>query len=394
LKPLFKFASVLLLLGSAALAQQGRIYGGDGNWSQEISGSLNAVKNLRVKVDIGSVHVQGGSQQGISYTVVNHSYSSSESKARREFDNYKITAYVRGDTAWIVGDWEGGRPHRFSGEFNVSVPRAMDEVKIETDGGTVSTTDIAGRVHAESGGGSLHLDAIGGAVYAETGGGSIEVGKVDSDVSLHTGGGSIRVESAKGKVEAESGGGSITVMSGMQGAELQTGGGSIELQNCNGGVKAETGGGSIDLGNVGGPAELSTGGGSIHLTSAKGRVRAETGGGTIELMGVPSAHAETGAGSIEAKFIPSGEQEDSSLETSAGDITVYLAPNLHISIRASIEVANGHRISSDFPEIKISSEGGDYGPKTFTAEGNLNGGGPVLKVQTETGDISFRRVSH
>lgn len=394
MRPLFKFASVLLLLVSGAFAQQGRIYGGDGNWSQEIAGSLNAVKNLRVKVDIGSVHVQGGSQQGISYTVINHSYSSSESRARREFDNYKISAYVRGDTAWIVGDWEGGRPRRFSGEFNVSVPRAMDEVKIETDGGTVSTTDIAGRVHAESGGGSLHLDGIGGAVYAETGGGSIEVGKVDSDVSLHTGGGSIRVESAKGKVEAESGGGSITVVSGMQGAELQTGGGSIELQNCNGGVKAETGGGSIDLGNVGGPAELSTGGGSIHLSSAKGRVRAETGGGTIELLGVPSAHAETGAGSIEAKFIPSGQREDSSLETSAGDITVYLAPNLSISIRASIEVANGHRISSDFPEIKISSEGGDYGPKTFTAEGNLNGGGPVLKVQTETGDISFRRVSH
>ena len=390
----FKFAFVLLLLASAAFAQQGRIYGEDGNWSQEITGSLAAVKNLHVKVDIGSVHVQGGSQQGISYNVRNHSYSPSESRARREFDNYKITAYVRGDTAWIVGDWEGGRPRRFSGEFNISVPRAMDDVKIETDGGTVSTTSITGRVHAESGGGSLHLDDIGGSVYAETGGGSIEVGKVDSDVSLHTGGGSIHVDSAKGRIQAESGGGSVTVISGMQGAELQTGGGSIQLQNCNGGVKVETGGGSIDLGNIGGPAELSTGGGSIHLASAKGRVRAETGGGTIELLGVPSAHAETGAGSIEVKLIASGERNDSSLETSAGDITVYLDPSLKISVRASIEVANGHRINSDFPEIKISSEGGDYGPKTFTAEGNLNGGGPVLKVQTETGDISFRRASH
>jgi hypothetical protein len=62
-----------------------------------------------------------------------------------------------------------------------------------------------------------------------------------------------------------------------------------------------------------------------------------------------------------------------------------------MNIRASIEVANGHRINSDFSEIKVSSEGGDYGPKTVTAEGNLNGGGPVLKVQTTTGDISFRR---
>jgi len=73
---------------------------------------------------------------------------------------------------------------------------------------------------------------------------------------------------------------------------------------------------------------------------------------------------------------------------------VYLAPNVSLSIRASIDVANGHSIHSDFPEIKVTIEGGDYGPKTVTAEGNLNGGGPVLKVQTTTGDISFRRANH
>jgi hypothetical protein len=37
------------------------------------------------------------------------------------------------------------------------------------------------------------------------------------------------------------------------------------------------------------------------------------------------------------------------------------------------------------------SEGGDYGPKRITAEGSLNGGGPVLKVHTSSGDIVFLR---
>jgi len=73
---------------------------------------------------------------------------------------------------------------------------------------------------------------------------------------------------------------------------------------------------------------------------------------------------------------------------------VYVAPNVKLSIRASIEVANGHRIASEFSEIRVTTEGGDYGPKTVTAEGDLNGGGPVLKVRTTTGDISFRRSSH
>jgi DUF4097 and DUF4098 domain-containing protein YvlB len=391
-----KLVAVLLLILPAAQAQQTRVFGDGGNWTQEITGSLTGVRNLRVKVDMGTVKVEGGSQQGVSYVVRNHSYTSSETKARREFDSYKITAYVRGDTAWIVGDWEGGRPHRYSADFAISVPREMDEIKVETDGGNVTTTGVSGRVDAQSGGGNIHFDDIAGIINAETGGGNIDVGNVASDVSLHTGGGTIRVTSAKGKIVAESGGGNVIVVSGMQGAELETGGGSIQVDRCAGKVTATTGGGSIDLGDVGGPVEIETGGGSIRLASAKGPVKAETGGGSIELLGVPSAHAETGAGGIEAKFISSdGERHDSVLETSAGDITVYVAANVKLSIRASIEVANGHRIQSEFPEIRITTEGGDdYGSKTVTAEGDLNGGGPVLKVRTTTGDISFRRSSH
>jgi DUF4097 and DUF4098 domain-containing protein YvlB len=394
LKQLSKFVAVLLLTLPLASAQQTRVYGDGGNWTQEITGSLATVKNLKVKVDIGSVRVEGGSQQSISYVIRNHSYSGSEDKARREFDNYKISAYVHGDTAWIVGDWQGGRPHKFSGDFVVNVPREMDEVSIETEGGNVSANAIAGRIDAQSGGGTIRVDDIGGAINAETGGGTIDVGNVASDVSLHTGGGSIKVNSAKGKIEAESGGGSVTIVSGSQDAVLETGGGSIQVERCAGRVKASTGGGSIDLGDIGGSAEMETGGGSIHLSSAKGPVRAETGGGSIELNGVPSARAETAAGGIVAKFVASnGEHNNSELETSAGDITIYLAPNVNISVRASIEVANGHNIRSDFPDIRVTTEGGDYGPKTVTAEGSLNGGGPVLKVRTTTGDICFRRAS-
>ena len=46
------------------------------------------------------------------------------------------------------------------------------------------------------------------------------------------------------------------------------------------------------------------------------------------------------------------------------------------------------------PRLTVTSEGGDWpGPKSFTAEGKLNGGGPTLKVRTTTGDIKFLRAS-
>jgi hypothetical protein len=394
LKTNYKVVAALLLLAPLLLAQETRVYREGDAWAREITGSLAGAKNLRVKVEAGNVRVEGGADS-ISYVIRNRAYTDSENKARREFDSYKVSTYVHGDTAWVVAEWEGGSPRKFAADFLIKVPRSMDSVKVETEGGNASANGIAGRVDAESGGGNIHLDDIGGPINAETGGGGIDVGNVESDVSLHTGGGSIKVNSAKGKIEAESGGGSVVVISGLKGAILETGGGSIQVERCAGRVKASTGGGSIDLGDIGGPAEMDTGGGSIRLSSAKGPVRADTGGGSIELNGVPSARAQTGAGGIVAKFVASsGEHTDSLLETSAGDITVYLAPNVNISVRASIEVANGHDIRSDFPDIKVTTEGGDYGPKTVTAEGSLNGGGPVLKVRTTTGDICFRRASH
>jgi hypothetical protein len=159
-------------------------------------------------------------------------------------------------------------------------------------------------------------------------------------------------------------------------------------------VKATTGGGNIDLGDIGGPADIETGGGSIRLASAKGRVGANTGAGAIELFGVPSARVETGAGGITVKLVNTGaERHDSDLETGVGDITVYIASDVSLNIRATVDLANGHRITSEFPDIHIRTEGEGWGPRSYTAEGQLNGGGPMLKVHTSTGDICFKRAS-
>lgn len=385
----------VLVLTTMGLAQESHISREGGAWGQEITGSLAAVKILKVKVDSGSVIVRGGQEQGINYVAHIRFGTSNEQEARRQFEQYKVVANVKGDTAWIEAEWQSGhQPRHCSSEFSIRVPREMTLVKLETDGGGVDATGLTGRVEAETGGGVVHLDDIGGGATAETGGGSIDVGTVSGDIGLHTGGGSIEVRQANGKVVAETGGGGIEIQNGAQGAIIQTGGGSIVVRHCNGRVKASTGGGGVDLGDIGGPVEIETGGGTIRLTSAKGHVHAETGGGGIELYGVPSAQAETGAGGITVKLVNTGgERHDSMLETSAGDITVYIASDVALNVRANVDVANGHRITSDFPDIHIHSEG-DWGSKTISAEGRLNGGGPVLKVRTTTGDINFRRTSH
>jgi hypothetical protein len=102
------------------------------------------------------------------------------------------------------------------------------------------------------------------------------------------------------------------------------------------------------------------------------------------------ARAETGAGPITAEFLGMGT--DSTLQTSVGDVIVYIGPQARITVKAELEMANGHQISSDFPDLKITTDGGNYGPKNYYAQGSLNGGGALLRVRTMSGNIEFRRA--
>ncbi len=383
---------VLLVLVPLASAQQSRITQENGGWTQEVSGSLSGVRNLRIQVEAGGVRVEGGSQNGITYTYHGHARTSSEEKARRMLERYRVNGYVRGDTAWIVGEMDGGGSHRINGDFIINVPRDIEHVKIETGGGGVSVHGIAGRLEAETGGGKMKLEDIGGAVSAETGGDTIEAMSIGGDLTVQTGGGRLYLGPVKGLINASTGGGEVVMLSGDRGGVLETGAGNIQVKQSGGMLKISTGGGNIDLGDVNGAVEIETGGGSIRVGSAKGLVRAETGSGRIELNGVPSARVETGSGGIVARFIAASDRQNSSLETAVGDITIYLPVNLNVTVQAAIEAANGHKIYSELQGLDIRMENGDW-PQTVTAEGNLNGGGPVLKVQTVSGNIWFRRAS-
>src|SRR5690348_17806106 len=108
---------VLLLLASvAAVAQQSRTYRDDSGWVEEISGSLAEVHSLRVSAQMGSVEVQGGSQQAVNYVVRLRAFTSSEQEARRRFEQYRLEASKRGDLAVIEGQYMGRSEERRVGK--------------------------------------------------------------------------------------------------------------------------------------------------------------------------------------------------------------------------------------------------------------------------------------
>jgi len=116
------------------------------------------------QVDVGSVNVRGGQQQA-SITPSIPARTPPEPEARRQFDSYKINAYVRETPP---GSWLTGRAAtaEFSGEFTVNVPRDMEGVKVETQAAALTSQPFR-RVDAQSGGQQSTVDDIGGIVNAE-----------------------------------------------------------------------------------------------------------------------------------------------------------------------------------------------------------------------------------
>jgi DUF4097 and DUF4098 domain-containing protein YvlB len=398
-----------LALGSSALAQSAycdrgpcqvnvKTYRSGNSWVQEITGEINAAKGVKLTSALGSVQMRGGNQPNVTYTIRKKLHGSgSEEQAKRAFAAMNVYAKRHLDSVYIGAEWEGGRVNKLSLDFVVNVPRETQWAKVHTMGGSVDVKSIAGKAVLETLGGSVTVDDIGGDVIANTQGGSIDVGDIGGSVKVETAGGSIGIGTVAGPITANTSGGSIQVGSGKQNVWIETAGGSISVRECHGTLTANTAGGSIDVGSVAKAATVETAGGGIRVGRAGAQLKAVTAGGGIRLMQLTSGvQAETAAGGIEAEFIAGpGQFTDSHLETSSGDIVVYLPSDLPVTVKAAVELANGHRIDTGiFKGIKVSSEGGTYGPKTIWAEGSLNGGGPVLKVHTTNGSIVFRQTSN
>jgi len=368
----FKIAALLLAASLPSIAQNTRsqpVQRGQ-EWIQEVTGTLSPGHLLQVKSSAGDIRVQGGTQNKITYVIREHVRAQSQAAARREIERMHFTTVSSGGVVRLQADCEGSNGGYM--DFEVRVPAQL-ALKLETKGGAVSARNIGGKVEASTGGGKIQLEEIRGPITVSSAGGEIEIGKAGSDVHASTGGGNIRVGSAEGRVTASSGGGNLNIGS-AKAMTLQTGAGRIEVSKCEGPIKAETAGGTISLMEAWGPAQLESGGGGIKVKTIRAGLR-----------------AETGSGPIVATLVRSNNFSDSRLETSVGDIIVYLPDGLGVSVRATVEVARGDGIRSDFDDLKVTRSG-PYGARTANAEGNINGGGPVLHVHTSAGNIDFRRA--
>jgi len=155
-----------------------------------------------------------------------------------------------------------------------------------------------------------------------------------------------------------------------------SGSGNIVDEGVGQNAKLETGSGDITANSLQGPFTVRTGSGNITAEqTGEGDVKAETGSGNIEIKEVHgSFHAQTGSGDIKATGTPSAPW---TLQTGSGNIDIW-SGNAPLTLDGS--TGSGSVITDHEMLVQGSLD-------RHHIKGNLNGGGPLVRVQTGSGEI-------
>jgi beta-lactamase regulating signal transducer with metallopeptidase domain len=160
-------------------------------------------------------------------------------------------------------------------------------------------------------------------------------------------------------LSAASGSGNIKDEGVGHDAKLMTGSGDVTATGIEGGFTAQTGSGNIVVENNGeGDAKVQTGSGSIDVKGVHGALKAQTGSGDIKIAGTPSAEWKLQSGSGNIELSPGGAPMTLDASSASGSITSDSA------ITAQTSSEDRHRL-----------------------HGELNGGGPEVRIETGSGDI-------
>jgi hypothetical protein len=155
-----------------------------------------------------------------------------------------------------------------------------------------------------------------------------------------------------------------------------SGSGNVTDEGVGENAKLNTGSGEVHATGLHGSFTVGTGSGNIYAEqSSPGDVKAETGSGNIELKDLKGTlRAHTGSGNIKAGGAPTGPWH---LGTGSGNVELW-AGDAPLTLDAESGSGNIHT------DREMLTQGSN---DKHHVTGKLNGGGPLVRVETGSGDI-------
>ncbi len=375
-----KIWAALALVPLLALGQRADLQRKGDSWEKDFVGSTRPMRRVRV-VAHGPVTLQAGMPgQNITWSVRVSVRARTENEAQQVMRKYRVDAQYVGDTLVITAP-DGPVVSTVS----VKTPR-LEYAEVKTSDGRVETTGVDGSVAIETGAGELAVDRIHGDCKLNTGGGDVRVGSIGGSLRCTSQAGKINVGSVKGEAVLKTVGGDIDCTDINGPTHAETGAGGIHIARCGAGVTASTAGGPIVVERAGGVVVARNLAGPVQVGTASG-VQCESGSGGVRVTNVNGPmRVQTSLGNVWAAIL-GPKLADSFLATANGDINVTIPSNVGVNIHAQNDLAdNMRRIVSDFSTVTVRRQG-----RQLVADGQINGGGPLLQLSATVGTIFIRK---
>lgn len=370
---------------------------------------------LTVDSAAGDVVVTGGDVDTVEVKVVMTAYDSTQARADEEVKTIKYVIEQTGNT--ITLKYELPKSMNFNNNINtvdfiVTVPTETT-VEIDNSSGIVDVSDVKGNVGIDGDFGDVTVENIEGALAIASSGGTIDVKSVnadESDIKVDADFGDITLEKVSGKdisVTSSSGtinftdvraAGDVLIRSDFGNTTYENGSAESLSLDTNSGkttvtkvnvrkeLSVQNDFGDIELTQaLAGSYDLHTNSGEITIDGAKGSLKASTDFGNIDIQNAKSVNLDVKTNSGTIYFSGSLSEGPHSIITDFGNVNIALPSDAKLSVDLSTDFGN---ISSDIPVTVTLSGDLEEGQQ----KGEMNGGGGLLTVSTNSGNISITAI--
>jgi hypothetical protein len=243
-----RFALSLILLPAVLLGQE-RTADDLFTWS----GRLASGQTLGIKHFNGPIDVREGTGDKVEFKAERRSRRSMEVSFEvvNESDGVTLCSVWRGRSACDRQggrDWDDGPP---SSRLTVTLPKGV-RLRASTGNGDVTVEKASNDLDIASGNGDVRITMTAGQVNVSTGNGELDIEGATGPVRANTGNGRVYVTTSSGPVTARTGNGEIDVkmktLTSTSDMQFVTGNGSVTValpSNFNGEIDASTGNGEF-----------------------------------------------------------------------------------------------------------------------------------------------------
>ncbi len=325
-------ALLLLALAAPALAQPGDKVFGE-------SYRFRAGDALSVTTSSTDLYLRTGSGSEVRVEVfaqgrnVEESFRRLNFSVEREGDGLVVTTDRKGDRWW--------RGNRASFAVVITAPERLD-LSVATSSGDVEVGSVEGAVSVATSSGDIELGTVRGPLSVTTSSGDVEADRVEGSVEVRTSSGGLEMGTVRGAA-----------------VSFTTSSGDFSVDRLDAAAfRARSSSGDIEAGALAGNAEVSTSSGDVSLGAVEGDLA-----------------VSTSSGDLRADLVKPGRTD---VTTGSGGVRLRVPA----SLAADVDLRGGSvRIDR---ALWFAGEIEDR-----RAEGEVGGGGALLRVRTGSGSVSL-----